>query len=271
MRRFPGFVAAVLLTSPALAATSRTYAVPPFERIQVAAGIELKARVGAPQSVTAATGDGDFSGLVVAVDDGSLVVRRAHHWYLFDWFDESRYTVTVAVPVLRGVHASSSATAEVTGAVSKDAVIGASSSGRVRVAEVQGGKVLLEAASSGQLELGVLHGEAISLHASSSGKIRVDDLHGPEIQIRVSSSGAVEASGGCGTLSVGASSSGRVRTSGLRCEHVAADASSSGSVAVFAAQGATARASSGGRIAVVGKPQHVEQHESSGGTIDVVN
>jgi hypothetical protein len=251
MKTITGFFGAALLMPLAMAGTSRTYPVEAFDRIEVSARVELKVHVGAPQSVVAESGNGDFDDLEIKVNDGSLVVGRQHHWYSVGWFNHSRYTVDVTVPQLRGVRASSSATAEVSGPVSGDAQIGASSSGRVQVAEVNGGRV--------------------SLEASSSGRISIGELHAPMVDVHVSSSAVVEAGGACDTLRARATSSARIRASGLHCEDVAVDASSSGHMQVFARHGATANASSSGRIRIAGKPGRVEQHASSSGSIDVTD
>jgi hypothetical protein len=271
MKAIVGFIGGALLMPLALAGTSKTYPVGAFDRIEVSAGIELKVRDGAPQSVVARAEDDDFDHLEIKVDDGTLVVGRPHRWYLLDWFDDTHYTVDVTVPQLRGVRASSSARAEIAGAISRDAQISASSSGRVQVAEVSGGKVAVEVSSSGRLEFGVVKGDALSVEASSSGQVNIGELRVPMVDIRVSSSAEVEANGSCGTLRARANSSARILASGLRCENVTADVSSSGRVQAFASKGVTADASSSGRISIAGKPGRVEQHASSGGSIAVTD
>jgi hypothetical protein len=264
-------VGAVLVASPAMADTTRTYQVQPFDRIAVSEAIELQAQVGEPLSVTATTDKEDFSGLIVEVEAGSLVVRRVPQRLHFGWPRDSHYKVTVTVPELHGISASSSAAADVTGPVSANAVLGASSSARLQVAEVRGDKVTAVASSSGRLTLGTVHGKAISVQAASSGQVRVGELQSPQVGIRASSSGRVEASGACDALDASASSSGTIRVSGLRCRDLTVDASSGGVVDAFASARATVRASSGARVSVAGKPPQFETHESSGASVRATN
>jgi hypothetical protein len=271
MKSLAGLAGAVLMVPLACADTSKTYTVEPFERIEVSQSVDLRVRVGAAQSVVATTSGDDFGRLSVKVVDGTLELGRVHRWYFMDWFDNTHYTVTVSVPVLRSLWASSSGHADVTGPMTKDAEVGASSSGRAHIAEVQGGRIALRASSSGRLELGVVHGDAASVIVSSSGRIAVGELRVPVADMQASSSGVVEASGSCNNLNVRASSSGHVRAAGLRCENVSADVSSSGAVSAFASQGVSANASSSGHVAVAGRPGHVQQHTSSSGTVEVTD
>ena len=263
--------AVALAVPPVAAAATRSYAVQPFERIHASADVKVQVQVGAPQSVAASSDGNDLDDLVVAVERGTLLIRQARRWFLFNWFSHPHYTVTVTVPVLSGVAASASARVEVAGAVTQDAVISAASSGRAHVAQVRGGKVELRASSSGRLDLGVVQGEAVSASASSSGRIRIDELHSPKADIHASSSGRVEASGDCNTLDASASSSGRIRAGGLHCQNVTAGASSSGGIDAYSSGSLVARASSSGHISVDGNPQRVDRHESSSGSVRVGN
>jgi hypothetical protein len=262
---------AALLAPVAFADSSKTYPVEPFERIHVSESIELKAQVGPAQSVVATTSGDDFGRLSVKVVDGTLVLGRMHRWYFMDWFGDRRFVVTVSVPALRGVTASSSGRAEITGAITRDTDIRASSSGRVYVAEVQGGKVTVQASSSGRIDLTMLRGDSLDVRASSSGRISMGELHVPAVAMGVSSSGRIEAGGSCESLDARASSSGRIDAPRLRCVNVTADVSSSGRVQAFASQSVTAHASSSGRVVIGGRPGRVDQHTSSSGSIDITD
>jgi hypothetical protein len=250
-------------------AATKTYTVQPFERISVAAGIELKAQIGPAQSLVAETDGNDFTDLVIEVDGGELMIGRPMRPFSFNWGQRPHYKVTVTVPALHGLHASSSGSADVTGPVTGDAEIAASSSGRAKLAEIKGGAVALHASSSGGLEIQTLEGTSVAAHASSSGHLEVAQMRAGVVSAHASSSGGMEVSGSCDTLDADASSSGRIRAGELHCVNVVAQASSGAGIEAFASKSLNAMASSGGHISVAGKPAQVQVHESSGGSVQV--
>jgi hypothetical protein len=271
MKRAFLLVAAVLLALPVAAqAGTKTYKVQPFERISVSAGIRLDATVGPAQSVVATTDGEDFSDLVVKVENGRLIIGRQPHWGWFGWRHGPNYRVSVSVPALHGLAASSAAAATVKGALTGDMIgLSTSSSGSANVAEVRGGAVALHASSSGRLNIAALKGGPVNMHASSSGNIAVKAFDGGAVTVHASSSGGVRAGGTCETLNVEASSGGRVRAGDLRCASVWAHASSGGAIGSNATKSFAGHASSGGHISVDGKPPQVQVEKSSGGSIDV--
>lgn len=261
----------ILLPAGAMAAT-KTYTVQRFDSISVAAGIELKVTVGPQQSIVAETQDGDFKDLVIEADDGALYVGRPARWFSFGWNPVGpHYRVTVTVPALNGLQASSSAVANVSGPITGNAEIAASSSGRANISDVQGGAVALQVSSSGDIEIANLQSSSLAAQASSSGHASVTQARSGAVEVHASSSGVVEAAGSCSTLTAEASSSGRILAGKLECAGVVAQVSSGGDVQTFASKSFTGHASSGGHVTVGGKPVEVRKDESSGGLIEVGN
>ena len=272
MKRALALIAALSIAAPTGAmAGTKTFAVQPFESISVAAGIELKVEVGRPQSIVAESDGGDFSDLVIDARGGDLFVGRPARWFSLGWNRGPSYKVTIAVPALHALEASSSASADVSGSITGNAEIAASSSGRANISEIQGGSVALAVSSSGDVEITSLQGTSVEALASSSGHARVVQVRSGTVEIHASSSGGVEAAGSCTTLTAEASSSGRILAGKLECENLLAQVSSSGGVEGFASKSFEGHASSGGFITFGGKPAQIRKDESSGGVIDVRN
>lgn len=103
--------AGVAVATPA-AAETRTFDLAAFDRIDVSAGIKLIATVGAAQSISVETEEGDFDDLELEVDDGVLIVSR--EWNRLRWHQKkSEFKVTLSVRELRAVEASSGSNASI--------------------------------------------------------------------------------------------------------------------------------------------------------------
>lgn len=154
---------ALALSVTAQAAT-RSYDTASFEKVSVAAGIDVDITLGGSRSVEAETRAGDFDDLRIAVKGDELRIDRpARSWF---WFGRRpRYSVRVVMPALRAVEASSGSSVSVKGRVAGDLALQASSGSEVEVAEVGGGNV--EARSSSGSDIQVV-GSCLSLDASTS-------------------------------------------------------------------------------------------------------
>lgn len=199
--------AAAVATSVANADEVRSYDLPSFDKIDVSAGIVLKASAGEPQSVEVFTKDGDFNDFEIEVRNNELTVTRNHsrlRWHK----SKSNYEVRVSLRDLRGIAASSGAQAKVadvdTGAFMIDASSGAqisvagecgdcsidlSSGAHLNAEELSCGRASIDVSSGGHGAITVR--DAVSADASSGGHVRVFG-NPPRVSVDKSSGGSVK-------------------------------------------------------------------------------
>lgn len=215
-----------LIALPALAET-RTYDVPAFDSIDVSAGIEVYYETGTAQSVSVENRKGDFEDIIVEVDDGDLVLKRPRK---IGWGGRrTSYTVTVSVPSLSDI----------------------------------------EASSGSHIEGSGLSGDEASIDVSSGAHAVITNISASQIDIEVSSGSDVEASGTCTELDAEASSGASLDAADLKCAAVEADVSSGASITAHATDRVNADASSGGSIRIRGGATDISTAKSSGGSISV--
>jgi len=223
------FVAAALF--PAIAqAETRTFDLPPFDRIDVSAGIRAEIVVGGDQSVRIDTDSGTFQDIEVAVRNGRLVLGLDRGFFnsLLELFSPGSDVVAyVSVPVLNEIDASSGAL----------------------------------------VEADAMSGEFLSLNSSSGAQISVSEITGDEVRVSSSSGASIDASGACGRLDADTSSGAHLELERLQCDAVGVDASSGASATVFAVVSIDLQASSGGSVDVAGKPGDITVNTSSGGSV----
>ncbi|MEE2879313.1 MAG: head GIN domain-containing protein [Pseudomonadota bacterium] len=218
--------ATAVAAAPALAET-RTYDVRDFDEIDVSAGIEVYYETGAAQSVSVENSKGDFSDIVVEVDDDRLVLKRAKR---MNWGGKrEKYVVTVSVDSLSEIEASSGAYVEGSGLTGDDTSIDVSSGARVVVTNVSAGEVEVEASSGASVEASGNCNE-ISAEASSGSTIDAEELQCTTLTADVSSGASIRAYA-TNRVDAEASSGGSVRASGGATD-VTIDKSSGGSVKV---------------------------------------
>lgn len=220
------------LSAPSAWAASQTFDVPPFDAVSVTAGIAAVVDVGGAQSVTAeAPNAATLSRLEIVVRDGRLDVGIK--WnpldLLFNLGQRRPVTVHITVPAL--VEASASAGADV--------------------------------------DVNHASGEQLSFEASSGAALAVPGLAGDLVRIELSSGASLVASGTCDTLTIRTSSGADIDARALECATVIAEASSGGRMRTFASRSIDAEASSGGFIAVDGRPAQSRVESSSGGNVDI--
>ena len=124
------YLACALLLPCAAAAATRSYPVGEFDKVSVAAGIQLDITPGSVRGVVANTRAEHFEDLKIIVKGGELRISRpVRNWF---WFRRPNYNVQVVMPVLRGLDASSGSQVMVKGAFTGDFALASSSGSRMR-------------------------------------------------------------------------------------------------------------------------------------------
>lgn len=205
-------LAACALLLPVMAgAATRSYPVGTFDKVNVAAGLQVDITQGATRSVTADTSAVDFDDLRITVRDGELRIDRPpSNWFRF--WRQTNYTVRVVMPVLRSVEASSGSNVEVKGAFAGDFTVSTSSGSRMEIAQLKGGKVRARSSSGSTLEVA---GSCQSLDAdtSSGSNINAAALTCESVTMEASSGSGAKVAATKG-LTASASSGASVRVSG---------------------------------------------------------
>lgn len=218
--------ATAMAATPAFAET-RTYDVLDFDGIDVSAGIQVYYETGMSRSVSVENDKGDFSDIVVEVDDGELVLSRAKK---MNWGGKrQKYTVTVTVQALSDIEASSGSYIEGSGLSGEETSIDVSSGAEAVITNISAGEIEIEASSGARAEASGSCSE-IEADASSGASIDASELQCTALVADVSSGASIRA---YATRSVhaDASSGGSVNVSGGATD-VTMDKSSGGSVTV---------------------------------------
>ncbi len=222
-------IAAGVFTLTDASAETRTYDLAPIDEAQISTGVEAEITVGASQSVTVSSENGDFEDLIVKVENGRLVVKR--EWKGLGWGNKrrkNRYKVEAVVTDLN--------------------LLKVSSGSAVKARGVDGGDFELDISSGSTTALEGAF-DAIDIDASSGSSARVE--------------------GACETVIVDVSSGSSVKAKDLTCENAVADASSGASAVLYATQSVEADASSGASVTVYGGASQRELSRSSGGSVTV--
>lgn len=225
MRTLAIATCAVLLPCAATAAT-RSYEVGAFDKVSVAAGIDVNVMQGSTRSVIAETRADNFKDLRIEVRNNELRIGRpARNWFRF--WHRPNYTVRVVMPVLRSVDASSGSDVSVKGAFHGDLDVETSSGSAVEVAQVSGGKVRARSSSGSELtvagrcqsldadtssgsdlDAGRLLCESVTVEASSGSEVAVAASRG--LTAKASSGADVKVNGAPAMVKVSESSGGNV-------------------------------------------------------------
>ncbi|MEM5518737.1 DUF2807 domain-containing protein [Henriciella sp. AS95] len=218
-------VSAVALAAPAFAET-QSYDVRNFDGIDVSAGIEVIFETGVSRYVTVENDKGDFSDIIVEVDDGDLILKRPRK---MGWGKKrTPYTVRVGVESLSDIEASSGSSVE-GGGMSGDVDIDVSSGADVIVAGISAGEVDLESSSGSTVEVAGSC-TTVEAEASSGASIDASNLQCTALVADVSSGASIRAYA-TDRVDADASSGGSVRVGG-GATNVTIDKSSGGSVSV---------------------------------------
>ena len=222
--------AAFALVAPVFAA-EKTIELPSFTSVHLSSGIDATITVGGAQSIEATAPDaGVLDDMKIRVVKGKL--EAWYDWSIFDIFpsNERNVVLTISVPDLAGIDASSGADITVTG----------------------------------------MAGDSLALDASSGGGINATGISGKAISLEASSGANIDTSGSCTSANIQVSSGAHIQAKELLCESANAEASSGANANVFASKSVVADASSGGNIVVSGSPPAVESDASSGGDVEVM-
>lgn len=125
----------------------------------------------------------------------------------------------------------------------------------------------IEASSASTVETnGLVQGEDITLEASSAASMDVN-IESDRISIDAASGSSVDITGKALSLTTSVSSGGSIDAEKLMANEVHADASSGGTVTVRPIVSLKADASSGGNINYSGNPKTIEKSAASGGSV----
>ncbi|WP_139792346.1 head GIN domain-containing protein [Henriciella litoralis] len=216
-----------VFAAPAIAET-QTYSVATFDEIDVSSGINVIFEIGDTQSVEVENDKGDFSDIVVDVDEGALVLKRPKKFKMGFGKRRTDYTVRVVATSLNGIEASSGASAEGSG-LTGDVDVGVSSGASAAISDIRADELEVEASSGSDVELSGTCVE-IDADASSGADLDASGVQCERLTADVSSGASIRAYASK-SVNADASSGGSVRVSGGATD-VTIDKSSGGSVTV---------------------------------------
>ncbi|MBZ4036764.1 DUF2807 domain-containing protein [Flavobacterium sp. 17A] len=195
-----------------------------FKNISVSNAIDLVIEQSDKTEITVEADDNLQKEIVTKVENGTLIIECKYSSFR----NITSKTVTVKLPAIHKIEASSASTVETNG---------------------------------------LFLGEDITLEASSAASMDMK-MESDRISIDAESGSSVGIEGKALSLSVSAASGGSIDAEGLMANDVHADASSGGTLAVRPILSLKADASSGGNIDYSGDPKKVEKSASSGGNVN---
>ena len=197
--------AAVLVTAPAFADT-KTYAVADFTRVSAASGVAVDVTVGGDYAVAATSSASGLERLEIKVVDGELQIRRKYIKGL-RWRRGDDVAVTVAMPALEALDASSGASVDATGVDAGAFSIDASSGASIDVAG-RCDALTVDVSSGGSIDADKLECRTANASASSGGS--ADIFATESVNGDASSGGSVDVSGSPKIVNKDTSSGGSV-------------------------------------------------------------
>ena len=196
---------AVLFALPAVAET-RTYDVGAFDRISVSSGIEVHVTAGRSQSVTVEERNGKFDDIGIDVVDGQLQIHRLKR---MNWGrHRNHYEVTVDIPALKELKASSGSEIKATDIDATDFAIRVSSGAEINAAG-RCTTLTIRASSGADTDARDLQCNTVTGHVSSGASI---DAYGSNsVEASASSGGSLRVFGGATDVDISKSSGGSVQ------------------------------------------------------------
>jgi len=225
---------AVLLAGLSSAAHGETRSpeIPAFTAASFGSALNVKIAVGGPQSVSmSASNQADLDDLRFEVRDGKLRVWRERDIWDFLSFRDARVSLTITVPTLTALEAMAATEVEATGLVGDDLKLAVSSASTIIAKGIDARSVTIDASSAGRL---FVDGSCEVIHAAVS-------------------SGAVVGGGK------------------LECVDADLEGSSGSQSAFFTSGRVKADVSSGAAISLAGHPSYVDDDETSGGNVDILD
>ncbi|MCR4031053.1 MULTISPECIES: head GIN domain-containing protein [Flavobacterium] len=195
-----------------------------FKNIKVSNAIDVVIEQSDSVEITVEADDNLQKEIVTKVENGTLIIECKYSSFR----NITSKTVTVKMPALHKIEASSASSVETNGLVLSEDVI-------------------LEASSAASMDLKI-ESDRISIDAGSGSSI---DIEGKAL-----------------SLTTSVSSGGSIDAEKLMANDVHADASSGGTVSVRPIVSLKADASSGANIEYSGNPKTVEKSASSGGSVN---
>ncbi|WP_294966175.1 head GIN domain-containing protein [uncultured Flavobacterium sp.] len=194
-----------------------------FKNISVSNAIDLVVEQSDVTEITVEADDNLQKEIVTKVENGTLIIECKYSSFR----NITSKTVTVKMPAIHKIEASSASTVETNGLV-------------------QGEDITLEVSSAASMDVNI-ESDRISIDAGSGSSV---DIEGKAL-----------------SLTTSVSSGGSIDAEKLMANDVHADASSGGTISVRPILSLKADASSGGNINYGGNPKTVEKSESSGGNV----
>ncbi|MDP5201263.1 head GIN domain-containing protein [Flavobacterium sp. DG2-3] len=194
-----------------------------FKNISVSNAIDLVIEQSDATEITVEADDNLQKEIVTRVENGTLIIECKYSSFR----NITSKTVTVKMPAVHKIEASSASTVETNGTIQS---------------------------------------EDITLDVSSAASMDVN-IESDRIAIDAGSGSSVDIIGKALSLTTSASSGGSIDAEKLMANEVHADASSGGTVSVRPILSLKADASSGGNINYSGNPKTVEKSATSGGTV----
>ena len=221
----------VALTTQGVAA-ERDYALDGFTKVSASRGIEVEIITGEAFNVEAwASRERLLRRFDISVKGRWLDVSRRSGPSFFLFGATDRYKVTVTMPELDELAASS------------------------------GAEIMADGLSTDDLAIAV----------SSGASVELPGLRADSIDIDISSGADVSADGTCRAIRVSASSGADMEGKGLSCQKAVLDASSGADIELAVSETLRGEVSSGGDIEIHGSPEVTQLSESSGGDVDFNN
>ena len=195
-----------------------------FDEVSVSNGIQLTLSQAEDFEIQAVAKQGDLKRLRIKRRGDTLLVERKRGWGFLNWFMVDEFHVTIAMPILKELEASSGARATV---------------------------------ASGLAGLEVIE-------ASSGAFIQTNDVGAADLEVNASSGANIKAVGRCDHVKADVSSGANMDLSALKCETAELEASSGSSLSAFSSANATAQASSGASIRIYGGGTFTSEMSSGG-------
>ncbi|WP_125722638.1 head GIN domain-containing protein [Flavobacterium ustbae] len=195
-----------------------------FQNISVSNAIDLVIEQSDVKEITVEADDNLQKEIITKVENGTLIIECQYSSFR----NITSKKVTVKMPVVHKIEASSASTVETNGTI---------------------------------------QGEDITLDVSSAASMEVN-IESDRISIDAGSGSSVNIIGKALSLTTSVSSGGSIDAEKLMANEIHADASSGGTVSVHPILSLKADASSGGNINYSGNPKTVEKSASSGGSVN---
>ncbi|MEL6360287.1 MAG: head GIN domain-containing protein [Pseudomonadota bacterium] len=173
MKSFLTLLAALgslLIGGTAAAGAEKRYDLDGFDSISVATGIKAVVTVGGDYSIIAESSEKGLDRLEVRVSGGELKLRRRNRGW--QWGRSENVKVSISMPDLTMIDASSGAYVSATGIDAADMVVEASSGSRIK-ASGDCGELSADVSSGAQVDIGALVCENVVAEASSGASVKV--------------------------------------------------------------------------------------------------